>query len=89
MSSFEAVDPLGDYLTATYAHLSAENRIRCFSRLVRSAVDYHRYQLMTQVRLVYRDEPSDDLKAQMLIVLNEQDPDAVIEGRNVIPRGVT
>lgn len=88
MSPFEAVDPLGDYLTATYLDLSAENKIRCFRRLVASAVRYHRYQLMGQVRMVYRMEPSADIKAQLLAVLNEEDPDHVIEGRSAIPREV-
>jgi hypothetical protein len=84
-SSFEGVDPFGDYLARTYPYLAGENQIRCWRRLVRMAVDYHRYPLMALVRSVYRSETGEKMRARLVEALLEEDPDGVIEGRGVIP----
>ena len=84
-SSFEGVDPFGCYLAKIYPYLSDENQIRCFKRLVRTAVDYHRYPLMALVRSVYREETRNSMKERLVEVLVAEDPDEVIEGRGIIP----
>jgi serine/threonine protein kinase len=84
-SSFEGVDPFGQYLAKAYPYLSGENQIRCWRRLVRTAVDYHRYPLMALVRSVYRDEPGEKMRARLIEVLVAEDPDGDIEGRGSIP----
>lgn len=78
------MDPYGDYLAKTYPHLSDKNQIRCWRRLVRTAVDYHRYPLMALVRSVYRDEGSESMCTRLIEVLVAEDPDGVIEGRSIV-----
>jgi len=85
-SSFDGVDPFGGYLAAAYPYLSNKNQVRCFTRLVRTAVDYHRYPLMALVRSVYKNEGRDSIRTELLAVLAAEDPDGVIQGRGVIPR---
>jgi hypothetical protein len=85
-SDFDGVDPYGAYLTRTYEGLSRPNKLRCFGRLVRAAVEYHRYELMGEVRAVYRDERNTALRDKLLAVLEAEDTDKVIQGRGIIPR---
>lgn len=84
-STFEGVDPLGSYLTDTYPVLDAEHKARAFRRLVRSAVNYHRYPLMDQVRTIFRIELDPDMQRNLLVLLDQEDPDRIIEGRGAIP----
>lgn len=84
-SSFEGVDPFGEYLAATYPYLSGENQLGCWRLLVRTAVDYHRYPLMALVRSVYRAETGTKMRARLVAELVAEDPDGVIEGRGIIP----
>jgi len=85
-SSFSGVDPLGQYLRNAYSGLSRENKVRCFRRLVRTAVDYHRYELMDHVRALYGKECDPSVSRDLLVDLAKEDPDEVIQGRGVIPR---
>ena len=84
-STFEGVDPFGQYLQRTYGALTATNKVLCFRRLVRTAVDYHRYELMAHVRTIYGHEADRAIARDLLRALAEEDTEGVIEGRGVIP----
>jgi serine/threonine protein kinase len=84
-SSFDGVDPYGQYLFRTYGPLSESNKVRCYRRLVRTAIDYHRYELMGYVRTLYGGEANRLLTDKLLQVLVAEDPENIIQGRGVIP----
>lgn len=84
-ASFDDCDPFGWTLASLYKMLSVDNKLVCFRRLARTAVQWHRYALMGNVRYVYSTESDQNVKAQLLQLLKEEDPSQVIEGRGVIP----
>jgi tRNA A-37 threonylcarbamoyl transferase component Bud32 len=84
--SFSAADALGALYTKLYPALDLARRGACFQRLVRTALDYHRFAVMHDVRLVYASEPNLVQKATLMATLNRLDPEAVIEGRGLLPR---
>ncbi len=83
--SFDDCDPLGDLYRRLYSGVTSENKKGCFRRLVRTAVNWHRYHVMGLVRAVYRNEPDAALKDELIKILDEEDPDQIIEGRGIIP----
>ena len=85
-ASFDGVDPYGTYLLNIYEGLTVANRLRCFRTLVREAVGYHRFALMSQVRTIYGGERQKPYAARLVEILDEEDPEGVIQGRGVIPR---
>jgi hypothetical protein len=86
LSTFDGVDPYGQYLRRTYSALTPYAKLTCFATLVRNAVDYHRYELMHHVRDVYASERDEAVCHELVGVLEHEDAERVIEGRGVIPR---
>jgi len=84
--SFSAADALGDLYTKLYGSLDLGRRGACFERLVHTALDYHRYSVMHDVRLTYEREPNPTQRATLMATLNRLDPQCVIEGRGILPR---
>jgi serine/threonine protein kinase len=84
-ADFEKCDPLGDLLFAWYPRLDTARRTQCFERLVKTAVQYHRYSLMERVRGVFRLEASSPMIGTLTSVLEREDPGKVIHGWGSIP----
>lgn len=83
---FEHGDVLGRLYRRLYPHLDPPRRERCFDRLCKTAVDLHRYEVMGDVRQAYAIEKDAALLPRLLAILNQRDPQGVIEGRGTIPR---
>lgn len=84
-AGYSAADPAGEVLRAVYPNLDPPQKVRCFRRLVRIAVDKHRYSVMQDVRAVFRGEKDPSMRDTLSFVLDEEDPEEIIEGRGVIP----
>ena len=80
-ASFEACDPLGDYLEKFYGALTSQAaKERCFRRMVATAVLYNRYSVMYNIRNVFHGEGDVLVKAVLRRVIQEEDPLGVIHG---------
>jgi hypothetical protein len=84
--AFSAADHLADLYHNLFEHLDASRRLRCFRRLCRTAIRYHRYSVMGTVRETYSLEQSASQRLSLIAILNEEDPERIIEGRGSIPR---
>lgn len=86
--TFDDADPLGELYQRIYKHLDVPHKLVCFSRLCKTAIRFHRYSVMQDVRNAYRDETDPKVQAQLLAILDTEDPppSPTIEGRGVIPR---
>ena len=83
--SFDDCDPLGDLYQRLYAALDTSRRARCFRRLCRIAIGWHRYSVMGDVRRTYALESDPAVQQQLLAILDQEDPTHEIHGRGVIP----
>lgn len=84
-AGFDECDPLGCMIACWYPFLSSPAKEKAFRRLCRTAVRYHRYLLMEQVRDVYRGERDEAIRRTLSRILAEEDPGAVIQPRGVLP----
>jgi hypothetical protein len=84
---FDHCDPLGAFLLKCYPRLDAARRVECFRRLARTAVQYHRFALMDNVRGVFRFEGASAVASLLLGVLEQEDPHHIIHGWGAIPGG--
>lgn len=84
-ASFSSTDLLGELLLSWHRCLEPSRRILSFRRLVRTAVNYNRYEVMHKVRSAYRDEVDPEVRIAYERELSTEDPSRVIEGRGVIP----
>jgi serine/threonine protein kinase len=83
--SFEACDPLGAMLVRWYPNLVPSLRVSAFRVLVGTAIAYHRYPVMSNVRDIFRLETDTATRKDLKVALDELDPSGVIESRGVIP----
>jgi tRNA A-37 threonylcarbamoyl transferase component Bud32 len=86
LAAFDDCDPLGKMIKRWYPFLNREGKAKAFRRLCRVALSYHRYSVMGSVRMVYGSEVDEALRAEMLVMLEEEDPTGVIHGKGIIPR---
>jgi hypothetical protein len=84
--AFDDCDPLGGMIRRWYSFLDGSAKLLAFRRLCAVAVEYHRYAVMGTVRAVFESETDAALRAQMLVIIDEEDPSKVIRGKGVIPR---
>jgi serine/threonine protein kinase len=78
LAAFAECDPLGVMLSRWYEFLTPDNKLHLFSKLCKLAVSYHRYSVMEDVRITYRKEKDPALAAQLLAILNGEDPTTII-----------
>lgn len=83
--AYDDCDPLGRLYAALYPALDEARRLRCFERLVKTALGWHRYAVMGDVRTVYGSETDTAMKATLRATLDRMDPMKVIHGHGVIP----
>ncbi len=85
-ADFEDADPLGVVYARLYRYLDPARKMACFARVCKAAVLMHRYSVMQDVRVIYGAESNPAIQAQLVSVLNTEDPRRAIEGRGVLPR---
>jgi hypothetical protein len=85
-ADFEDADPLGVVYARLYPYLDPARKVACFARVCKAAVLMHRYSVMQDVRVIYGAESHPAIQAQLVGVLNAEDPRQAIEGRGVLPR---
>lgn len=83
---FSAADYLGELYAKLYSSLDPTRRQACFRRVCRTAIQYHRYSVMQDVRNIYGAETDGVQQAVLLAILDAEDPHRIIYGRGVIPR---
>lgn len=84
--TYDDADPLGDLYAALYPSLDAAHKLVCFRRLCNTAVRYHRFSVMADVRMVFRSETDPSIQKDLLAILDDEDgPPHTIYGRGVIP----
>jgi hypothetical protein len=76
VSNFSGADPLGVLYWKSYVALDSTRKPACFGRLVRVAVDMHRYSVMDDVRTVYQQESDSSMRSRLLKVLTQRTPSA-------------
>jgi serine/threonine protein kinase len=79
-ASFESCDPLGTFLGRVYLLLPPQEREICFRRLMRTAVDYNRYNVMYDIRHVFTFETDVALKTKLKAIARAEDPNGVVHG---------
>lgn len=84
--TFDDADPIGEVYARLYEHLDLTHKLACFQRLCGLAVRRHRYSVMQDVRNAYAAEKDPAIRAQLVPILDAEDPGRVIEGRGVLPR---
>jgi serine/threonine protein kinase len=72
---FEDADPVGKLYRKLFPHLDSGRKRACFRRLCAVAVRCHRFFVMDCVRVAFEKETDDGLKADLLKIANEEDPD--------------
>lgn len=83
--SFDDCDPLGKLYRRIYGYIDSGRKIKCFRRLCRTAVRWHRYSVMHDVRSAFAQEHDPAIQQQLLGILAQEDAGNVIHGRGVIP----
>ena len=84
--TYDDVDPLGEVYAALYPSLDATHKLACFRRLCNTAVRYHRYSVMADVRIAFRSETDSTMKEALVAILDDEDgPPHTIHGRGVLP----
>jgi hypothetical protein len=83
---FEAADYLGELYAKLYLGLDAPRREACFRQICKTAIQYHRYSVMHDVRHTYAKETDPALQQALAQILIQEDPDGIIHGRGILPR---
>lgn len=76
--SFEDCDALGEVYARLYPALSLDNKLRCFERLCKTAVQWHRYSVMGNVRKAWGKESNFVIEVQLMEIIDRVDPQKVI-----------
>jgi serine/threonine protein kinase len=82
---YDDCDPLGSLYVKLYKHLDPARRLKCFGRLCKTAIHWHRFKVMGDVREIFRIEKDRSLVGLLLVALSEEDPGGTIQRRGVIP----
>lgn len=77
-ASFELCDSLGDLYQRLYPPLDAARKLTCFTRLVRTAIRWHRFNVMADVRATWDLEPDPTIRAQFKAIIQAADTASVI-----------
>jgi serine/threonine protein kinase len=85
LPSFEDTDAVGIVYARLYTTLDLPRKLACFRRICRVAVGHHRYAVMGDARDTFSSESDPNVRAQLLAVLDDEDPAKVIRGNDVIP----
>ena len=84
-ASFSSTDGLGKLLRDWLPHLDSAGKLVGFRRLVRTAVNYNRFAVMSNVRQAFAGEADPRILSQYLIIIQQEDPSAIINGDETIP----
>jgi serine/threonine protein kinase len=76
--SYEMCDSLGDLYQSLYPLLDATRKLTCFTRLVRTAVKWHRFHVMANVRMTWDLEPDPAIHAHLKAIIQVEDTASVI-----------
>jgi len=82
---WDDADDVGSAYEDIYNVLGNDQKLLCFRRMCRVAISCHRYSVMHAIRRVYGDEDDEEIRAELLAILNKEDPTLVIHGRGIIP----
>jgi serine/threonine protein kinase len=78
LSSFDDTDAVGIVYARLYGTLDLPQKLACFRRMCNVAVAHHRYSVMGDVRDTFASEPEPSIREKLLMILDEEDPGAVI-----------
>jgi serine/threonine protein kinase len=76
MADYEDADSFGGLYRALYSALNAVQKATCFRRMCKVALALHRYSVMGEIRSILTTERDQGLKAELMRILDQEDPPA-------------